>query len=280
MTQPPIDDDFQDRIQRIINDKKKDELRDKYGMQFEWHSDEFPPEAEGEWLDYITEFEQQFENAKQIAVRELIGNPTIKPLSEIPESELEAELDNLLELLARNNIAIEFIHEQDDRETYRFITEELLDEMTDDIHLPGMTSHFIYEEFHPNDEDDATQAVEEFCFALFEQEFKDWNSMYYHTLSHENLLDAQGNAIDLEQFKKLVAGFYEENPVILDHSVKVAKVTINGDRAAAEALTIWRVIPKNESAVIRKEGLSKFKLERCVYGGWDIFQANVAGWHS
>src|SRR3989337_20806 len=102
MTQPPMDEDFQDRIQRILNEKKKDDLRDQYGAHFGEGEEKLPPEVESEWLDNIAEFERQFENAKQITVRERIGNPTIRPLSAIPDSELEAELDNLFELLFQN----------------------------------------------------------------------------------------------------------------------------------------------------------------------------------
>jgi hypothetical protein len=280
MSQPPIDDDFQDRIQRILNEKKKDDLREQYGMQMEYHSEDISPQAEGEWLDYITEFERQFENAKQITVRERIGNPAIRLLTEIPESELEAELDGLLELLDQNNIAIDFIHEQDDHETYRFITEELLDEMTDDIRIPGMISHFIYEEFHPNDQDDVEQAADEFLYALFKQELKDEDSMFYHTVSKENMHDAEGNPINLEQFKKMVTDFYDAWLVISDHSIEVTRVIVDGDNATADVHTVWHAIREGENAVIKNEGVSKFKLERSIYGGWDIIQANIAGWNS
>ncbi len=169
MSQPRMDDDFQDRIQRILNEKKKEDLREQYGMSFEGHSEELSPQAEGEWLDTITEFERQFENVKQVSVCERMGNPEVRKLAHIPDSELAAELDHIFELLDQNNIAIDFLHEQDEYEMYRFITEELLDEMTDDIHVPGMVSHFIYEEFHPNDEDDITQAIDEFLDALFKE---------------------------------------------------------------------------------------------------------------
>lgn len=153
MTQPPVGDDFQSRIQRILNEKKKDELRDKYGMQLEGHSENLSPEAEGEWLDYITEFERQFENAAQISVRERIGNPAVRPLADISLTEIEIELENLLELLHQNNIVVDFLRDIDDREAYRFITEELLDATMDDIRIPDMYTHFIYEEFHPEAND-------------------------------------------------------------------------------------------------------------------------------
>lgn len=277
MTQPPFDDDFQDRIQRILNEKKKDELRENYGMQME-NADGLSPQAEGEWLDYITEFERQFENARRISIRERIGNPVIKSLTEIPESELETELDNLLELLAENNIAIDFLHEIEDRDAYRFLTEELLNEMTDDIHIPGMISHFIYEEFHPNDEDDITQAVDEFFYALFKDYLRETDSMFYYTISKENMRDSKGQSMNLEQFKKSVADFYEKHPVLMDHSIEVISINIEGDKAIADVQTLWHAIPKNENAVVKHEGISKFSLERSIYGGWDITQANIVGW--
>ena len=277
MTQPPFDDDFQDRIQRILNEKKKDELRENYGMQME-NADGLSPQAEGEWLDYIAEFERQFENARRITIRERIGNPVVKSLTEIPESELETELDNLLELLAENNIAIDFLHEIEDREAYLFLTEELLDETTDDIYIPGMISHFIYEEFHPNDEDDITQAVDEFFYALFKDYLRETDSMFYYTISKENMRDSKGQSMNLEQFKKSVADFYEKHPVLMDHSIEVTSINIEGDKAIADVQTLWHAIPKNENAVVKHEGISKFSLERSIYGGWDITQANIVGW--
>jgi hypothetical protein len=279
MSQPPIDDDFQDRIQRILNEKKKDDLRAQYGMQLEGHSEDISPQAEGEWLDYITEFEQQFENAKQITVRERIGNPVVRSLAEIPDSELEAELDNLFELLYQNNIAIDFIHEQDDREVYRFITEELLNETTDDIRIPGMVSHFIYEEFHPNDRDDVEQAAHEFLYALFKQELKATDSMFYHIVSIENMHDSDGNPISQEQFKKMVVDFYEAYPIITEHSIEVTEVTLDGDNATADVHTIWHAIPKDKNSVSKHEGVSKLKLMRSIYGGWDVTQANIPDWN-
>jgi len=230
-----MDDDFQDRIQRILNEKKKEDLRKQYGMSFDGHSEEMSPQAEGEWLDYINEFEMQFENARQITVRERIGTPRVRPLAQILDSELADELDRLLGLLSEHNIGIDFLHEQDEREMYRFITEELLNEETDDIQIPGMAGHFIYEEFHPNDEDDITAVIEEFLYALFQGEFKDPESISYYTVSNENLQDADGKPLSLEEFKALVGDFYETYPVITSHTVSVKNIIVDGDHAAVDA---------------------------------------------
>lgn len=278
MTQPPMDNDFQDRIQRILNEKKKEDLREQYGMLLEGHSENMSPQVEGEWLDYITEFERQFENAKQISVRERIGNPEVKPLAQITDSDLAAELDRILELLAEHNIVIDFLHEQGDREMYRFIAEELMDEMTDDIRIPGMVSHFIYEEFHPNDEDDITAAIDEFLYALFKEEFKNPESMFFYAVSQDNLHDANGKPISMEEFKELVSDFYEAYPVTMEHSVEVKNIVINGDHSTARANIYWHAIPRDEKAVVRHEGFSEFRLTRSIYGGWDIIQASIPGW--
>jgi len=279
MSQPPLDDDFQNRIQRILNEKKKEDLREQYGMLFEGHREEMPPQAEGEWLDYIAEFERQFEGARQVSIRERIGNPEVRQLTQIPESELAAELDRIFELLDRNNIAIDFLHEQDIREMYRFVTEELLDEMTDDIHVPGMISHFIYEEFHPNDEDDITQAIDEFLYALFKEGLKDHKSMWYYTLSREDMHDANDTPLSMEEFKMLVNRFYEAYPVITDHSVEINTIMKKGDHAMAQVHIKWYGVAKDETAIVKNEGPSEFRLTRSMYGGWDIVQVNIPGWH-
>jgi hypothetical protein len=278
MSQPPMDDDFQDRIQRILNDKKKEDLRKQYGMSFEGHSEEMSPGQEGEWLDYITEFERQFENARQITVGKRIGDPEVKPLAEITDAELADELDRLFDLFAENNIAIDFLHEQTDREMYRFITEELLEEETDDIQIPGMVSHFIYEEFHPNDEDDITDAIEEFLFTLFNGDFKDPQGMHDHILSEESMHDSLGNLIHREEFKLLLVDFYEAYPLLTGHEVEIINIRVDGDQAVAGARIMWHGRPKSEQVVVDKEGLSEFRLARSLYGGWDITQANIPGW--
>lgn len=276
MTQPPIDDDFQDRIQRILNEKKKEDLRKRYGMQLEGHSDELSPREESEWLDYIAEFERQFENATEISVRERIGNPLIRPLSDISDDdELENELDQLLELLYANNIVVDFINDVDDREAYRFITEELLDEMMDDIRIPDMYSHFTYEDFHPNDNEDVKQWAEEFLEAFFEND----DEMLTLALGKDELKDSRGRAISLENFKDLVNEFHLKHIAIMAFSVQAEEATVDGDDAQVDVTTVWQGLKNDGKTIARKTGVSKVWLKRSPYSGWDVIQAKIAGWN-
>ncbi len=275
MTQPPMDDDFQDRIQRILNEKKKEELRKRYGMQLEGHTEDLSPQDESEWLDYITEFERQFENAAEISVRERIGNPAIRPLRDISDAELETELDRLLELLYENNIVVDFINEVDDREVYRFISEELLDELMDDIRIPEMYSHFTYEDFHPNDEADVKQWAEEFLHAFFEYD----DEMLTLALGKEGLKDLQGRAISLEEFKATVNEFQTKYIAIMAFSVQAEGAKVDGDYAQVNLTTAWQGLKNDGKTIVRKTGSSKIYLQRSPYSGWDVIQAEIPGWN-
>jgi hypothetical protein len=57
--------------------------------------------------------------------------------------------------LAEYGVYVDFLYEVDTTEMYCFVTEELLDEEIDDVRIPGLQCHFVYEEFHPNDEEGA-----------------------------------------------------------------------------------------------------------------------------
>ncbi len=150
----PSGDDLPERAQRIVNDLKRKELEERYGAAFSSPDEsEIPAEVEAQWLENIDEFERQFENAARIPLREFVGSPAVRLLADIPPAELEAELDALLELLGENEVVVDFPDEIDEVEAYRFITEELLDEEIDDIRVPGMVLHFIYEEFHPGEDE-------------------------------------------------------------------------------------------------------------------------------
>lgn len=275
MTQPPIDDDFQDRIQRILNEKKKEDLRKRYGMQLEGHSEELSPQEESEWLEYITEFERQFENATEISVRERIGSPAIRPLSDISDVELESALDQLLGLLYANNIVVDFINEVDDREAYRFIVEELLDEMMDDIRIPDMYSHFTYEDFHPNDMEDVKQWSEEFLQAFFEND----DEMLTLALAKDELKDSKGNAISLEEFKAMIDEFHTKYIAIMAFSVHAEKASVDGDFANVDVMTVWQGLKYDGKSIARNTGVSKIFLKRSPYSGWDVIHAQIAGWN-
>jgi hypothetical protein len=56
------------RIQESLIEAKREQLRDQYGMQSDYMSSHLSPDEKNEGLDFILEFERQFENAPRITV--------------------------------------------------------------------------------------------------------------------------------------------------------------------------------------------------------------------
>jgi hypothetical protein len=141
-------DEAQDEIQRLLNEAKRTQLQEQYGMVFS-HAGKssLPPEVEGDWLDHIAEFERQLEGAAQISLREFVGFPEVRAVKDVPDSEIESELAHILDHLAGHEVFIDFPDHIGDAAAYRFVVERLLDEEIMDIRMPGTRLHFIYEEF-------------------------------------------------------------------------------------------------------------------------------------
>lgn len=142
--------DHRDRIQRALNESKRNELRERYGMAFNRVSEDVPPDMEAEFLLRVEEFERRWEERRAITVREYLGDPDVRPFDEIPPDQISVELERVTAILAGNNIHLHFICPVPDDVAYRFITGEFFDHEIDDIRIEGMVHGFIYEEFHPN----------------------------------------------------------------------------------------------------------------------------------
>lgn len=144
-----LNEDIIKRIQRIFLEDKKKEIAEKYGAQFFYEgNNELPLDIEEEWLNYIEEFEIQFQNSKSISLWEYIGSPIVPIFDEQRPIGIDGEYKYIIQLLLDNNIEVEFPDHLNNLAKYRFITEELFKEEIDDIRIPGMQLRFDYEEFH------------------------------------------------------------------------------------------------------------------------------------
>jgi hypothetical protein len=243
--------------------------------EFKNDPEEGPPHPYNTWDEYFEDFDRQLEEAPPITVRKRIGNPHLRPADDIPDSEMEEELGKLIELLYANNIVIDFLHDIEDREAYLFITEELLDETMDDIRIPDMYSHFIYEEFHPNDEDDVELWTGEFLDTFF----KEGTGGFYIPIGDKELFDADGNPITQNEFKNEIDQFHARYPVITEYNYEIRSLHVEGNYAVVQVETLWIGLNQIEQAMIRHEGLSTLRLKRSLDIGWDVIQARVVGWN-
>lgn len=128
-----------------------------------------PPEIENEFLNYIEQFETMNEHSPMISVYDLLGKPDYRTVDDLRDEELMEELDEIFDLLLEKGIHVSSVNVVEDREMYRFITEDIFNHEVYVIKkLPGMMTHFIYEEFFPDDVKDVIGHMEVFFGLLFD----------------------------------------------------------------------------------------------------------------
>ncbi|VAW31445.1 hypothetical protein MNBD_CHLOROFLEXI01-3976 [hydrothermal vent metagenome] len=256
-------DEMRRRIQGTISQTKRDELRDKYGMQLERTDSNLPFEAENEWLDYLLEFEQKFENAKTITVRERIGNPPIMPLNELPLHALEDAVDSFLELLTQFGIAVDFLGDWDDIAAYTYLTGEFLEEEISDMQIKGMMSVFTPSTL----EYDVQMWVENFVMEFFSQE----RDYFLPSFDKQPLFDMQGETITAVNFRQQIEAIWKLFPPTNHFSVEPITVQVEGEEGEITAVISWR----NEDQETAAQVESFFRLQPSPYTGWDVVQTSL-----
>lgn len=124
---------------------------------------ELPPDIENQFLTNMIAFEKQFEEHKTIKVFDKIGRPQhFKPVNEIPDSGIDKAWNELSDYLNKYGIDLSVCSPNISlRELYRFTTEELFEHQTDEMNLPGWSTNFIYDEFHPDPVYDNSRLVQQ-----------------------------------------------------------------------------------------------------------------------
>lgn len=263
----------QDSIQRALNDQKRKHLEEQCGVHFFQGDLRMPPDAEGDWLGYIAEFERQYSAHKRIRVRAFVGHPAVQPLASIPPQELDATLEGLLELLLDNNIVIHFGRPVSDAEAYRFITEELLEEEMDDIRIDGMIHTFAYSDFHPDDASTIRTVVEDVLLAFFTRD----RGTLWRMASHPD-----GSAPD--QHPAVACGLmrscervYSRVAAFTGHGVGMVTCAIDGRDAEARCLVSWAGIERETRLVRGGSGEALIRLHQNRYRAWDIVHVALPG---
>jgi hypothetical protein len=141
--------DINDKIQRSLNESKKDQLAEEFGMLKSFFNSRLDPEIEGEFLDYILEWERANAVAQETTVWEFLGKPGIVPIDGLTVEEMERELDRIYAIMDENQMALDCINAIEIRELYEFVSGEFMKTECSDMRIPGMTHRFIYEEFFP-----------------------------------------------------------------------------------------------------------------------------------
>jgi hypothetical protein len=257
-------DEIRRRIQTALIQSKREELYEKYDVQAEYVNPLLSPEVENEFLDYILEFEKQFESAETITVRERIGNPTILSLAELPPDKVGEAVEALMDLLLAHGIAVDFLGEVDDIEAYRYLSGELLDEEMDDIRIPGTTVHFDYS----TPEYDVEMWVSDFVGNVLFQE----REYFLEFLDKQPLFDVDGEPVTADEYRQQIEAVWAELLPVRpgQFAVEPMATVVEGDGATVTAVV--RYYDGRYDAI--REVESFFRLQVSPYYGWDVVQTS------
>ncbi len=176
---------LEEELKRLLkaNEEKKKKLTQEFGAHFgSMTNDGLDPEIESQFLDNIMAFEDAWKDSKQTTVYEFLGQPLYTKSEDLTDEDISKELKRINDLMLKHQVSLDTLCEVSDRELYRFITEELFQTEKDDMHIPGMISHYTYEEFHPNHEYDIRNHSSDFISSYLDKE----DDFYTHLLTSES----------------------------------------------------------------------------------------------
>lgn len=189
------------------NEFLKMKLMLEHGVQFDSEANkELPGAIENEFLQNMAAFEKQFDEHKTIKIFDKIGRPShFKPVAEILDEEIEKAWSDLCDYLNEYGIDLDVCSPNITvRELYRFTIEELFDHETDDMNLPGWSTNFIYDEFHPDPVYDNTRIATGDCINyILEKKPMEWT----HHFKKEGLLLNDHFPLSIDEFRDTVNRF-------------------------------------------------------------------------
>ena len=235
------------------------------------------PGVENEWLNYIQNFEERHKNAKKISVYDFIGRPAYTKAQDLDDASLEVELDRLLKIMGENGVALDWLDGYYNASViYKFVTEELFIYEKDDIRMPGMVTHFTYEEFHSNHDYDLRQAAEEFIRNLLGRK---WDKFEEYALC-DKIVSAANIEMSVKDFSAQVNLFQNAWAGFEINRLEVSEVNFNIEQETAKAVVTldYTALAKNGESEIYA-GLAVLR-SRWQYGYWYISQVSVPGFNS
>jgi len=268
----PLSDDPEENL-RIENELMKLKLKAELGAD-SYSAADIEPGLENEFLKNVMAFEQNFATAKPVKVYVVAGEPEFKKAADLDDDELATELDRITDILSEKNIEVYFGDGYDNRIMYQFITEELFEHETTFMPMPGMTTCFDYEEFHPNHKKDIQNRAEEFIEQWVKQSIdeKCWELGDPFILPDRKLLSKKEVVARIQTIFDAYISFHDEMHKFIDVGFQLDE---NGGIGHAEGVVKYTATLENgETTTIG----GPFKLYMTnEYGWWSIFHIVFPG---
>lgn len=228
-----------------------------------------PPEIENQFLKNVFEFERAWKDMKTVKVFDFIGKPEIKKSSSVKKNMLPIETEKLLAVLAEHNIEVDCICEVDDRDFYKFLSEELMDHEMNDFKAEGWTTHYTYEEFHPNDEHDLHSLTKDFIESILSRE---WD--FYETYLDKKIKTKKEKFISKREAISKIEAFRKSFDRFEKRQISIDELLFTKKKASVKATVSYNATLDANQIQFDGEAFLKFKLGEF---GWDVSEFSMPG---
>ena len=161
-----------DEAIRFENEFLKDKINAQYGGIHGSGDLETPPEILNTFLNDMIEFEHAMNDRNEVLLYDFIGRPEFILEQDLSDEQVKVELERVNDMLFSINIVYDNINDVEDRLLYKFVTEDLFQQQIPDKLIPGTVSHYIYEDFHPDQEYNSRMRCVEFIDVFFSSDFE------------------------------------------------------------------------------------------------------------
>lgn len=259
------------------NDFLKLKLMLEHDAKFSTPDEDAPalsPEIENAFLNRIIAFEEQAKNPKYIKVFDRIERPVdFKPSTEIPDEQIEAEWRRLQERLYKYQIVLDVCSPNiSARELYRFTTEELFEYEMDDMHVPGMISNFIYDEFHPDYVYDNSRTACDCIRQMLMKEAMEWT----HDFRKESLRLNKRFPLTIEAFKNITSYFKNSYDQLEVENIEHAACDITESICTVTGRYSITATSDHQLIMLNGNWIVKFDFNE-EWGYWNIYEIQIEG---
>lgn len=257
-------------LRKRIQERRKS-LAEKYGAIIGKGDSDLPPEIEFDWLRRIEEYEDKHRTALIVTVRDFVGDPDFQPLESIPPERLKQSIDSVLDHLAAYNVSVDCVAPVEPADLYRFLTEELMNEEMEDVHIQGMHQCFIYEEFHPNHEYDAKDSSERFFIQIFTGRTDD--------VGGDEWFGPDGERVTVDEFKHIIERAHITHAPFINAQAEATSCTVSKNAlfATVSVKLSWTSASCDEGKVTPIHLTGVVHLKRSEFGGFDVIRPVVPG---
>lgn len=259
------------------NDFLKMKLMLEHGARFSEQNPDQPlsPTVENEFLNHIVAFQEQSNNPKYIRVFDRIECPAhFKPVAEIPDEEIDNEWEKLQDHLYKYHIRLDVCSPNITiRELYRFTVEELFEHEMNDMDIPGMTTNFIYDEFHPDPVYDNSRAASFDCIhAILQKEPLEW----VHHFRKKNLRLNNHFPLTTEELKTITSRFKDSYDALEVENAGYTACDIDKDTCVVTGAYTVIAMMAHESVTLGGNWTVKLELDK-EWGYWYIYEMQIEG---